>query len=87
MMNLGYRNINGKFKHWEVAQMLIDTYKFKCDDNVLQIFYNGEWRGAYDVLNYLIIVIDMRTTQAERDEVMYTIRALLLRPYDIKEVH
>lgn len=86
-MNLGYRNINGKFKHWEVAQMFIDTYKFKCDDNVLQILFNGEWRNAYDVLNYLIIVIDMRTTQAERDEVMYTIKALLLQPCTIKEVH
>lgn len=86
-MNLGYRNINGKFKHWEVAQMFIDTYKFKCDDNVLQIFYNGEWRGAYDVLNYLIIVIDMRTTQAERNEVMYTINALMFQPCTVKEVH
>ena len=84
---LGYRGMNGKFKHWEVAQMFIEKYRFKYDNDVLKIFCNGEWRVAYDVLNYLVIELDITTTQAERDEVMYTIKTLLLQPYDIKEVH
>ena len=85
--NLGYRNLNGKFKHWEVAKLFIEKYQFKCDNDVLKIFCNGEWRNAYDVLNYLVIELDITTTQAERNEVMYTITALMFQPYSIKEVH
>lgn len=84
---LGYRNMNGKFKHWEVAQMFIEKYNFKYDNDVLKILFNGEWLVASDVLNYLVVELDKTTTQAERDEVMYTIKALLLQPYSVNDVH
>lgn len=82
-----YRNLNGVFKHWEVAQMFMDAYDFKYNNGVLKIFYNGEWLEAYDVLDYLVITIDIKTTKAERDEVTNTIKALMLQSYNIKEVH
>lgn len=88
MINLGYRTINGVFKHWEVAQMFLDTYKFECDNNgVLKMFYNDEWVDAYDMINYLVITIDIKTTKAERDEVAHTIKTLITPLYNVNKVH
>lgn len=85
---LGHRTVNGVFKHWEVAQMFMDTYEFKCDNGVLKMFYNGEWRDAYDVLDYLVITIDIRTTKVERDEVAHTIKSLVAPLYiNVNKVH
>lgn len=85
--DLGYRTINGVFKHWEVAQMFMDKYDCKCDNGVLKIFYNGEWLDAYEVIDYLVITIDIRTTKAERDEVANTIKALVTPLYNVNKVH
>lgn len=85
--DLGYRTVDRVFKHWEVAQMFMDTYEFKCDNGVLKMFYNGEWLDAYDVLDYLVITMDLKTTKAERDEVANTIKALVTPLYNVNKVH
>lgn len=85
--DLDNRAINRVFKHWEVAQMFMNKYEFKCDNGVLKIFYNCDWLEASAVLDYLVITMDMRTTKAERDEVANTIKALVTPLYNVNKVH